>query len=182
VAGDSTASGQFDEFYRATARRTLRYAYALTGELTSAQDLAQESYVRAWQRWRTVSGYDNPESWLRVVLTRLASDRWRHLAVRRRFHDSARPPGPMQPPGEDTVLLTRALRELPLPQRRALALHYLLDLPISQIAAETGASEGTVKSWLARGRTALAHLLATERTLATGSTLAMENTEEHHHA
>jgi RNA polymerase sigma-70 factor (ECF subfamily) len=180
VAGDSDASRQdvskrdasrqFDEFYRATARRTLRYAYALTGDLASAQDLASESYVRAWQRWRTVARYDSPESWLRVVVTRLANDRWRHLAVRRRFHDTARPAAPIEPPGEDTVLLTRALRDLPLAQRRALALHYLLDLPISAIAAETGAAEGTVKSWLARGRAALAAKLATQPT------------EEHNHA
>ena len=58
------------------------------------------------------------------------------------------------------MLLTQALRQLPMQQRRALALHYLLDLPVSQIAAETGAAEGTVKSWLARGRTALAAMLA----------------------
>jgi len=151
---------EFDEFYRVTARRTLQYAYAVTGDLGTAQDLTQEAYVRAWQRWRSVRGYEHAESWLRLVVSRLASDRWRHLAVRRRFQHSAQPAPPVPPPSEDTVLLTGALRQLPMQQRRALALHYLLDLPVSQIAAETGAAEGTVKSWLARGRTALAAMLA----------------------
>ncbi|HWB35904.1 MAG TPA: sigma-70 family RNA polymerase sigma factor [Rugosimonospora sp.] len=150
----------FDEFYRATARRTLRYAYGLTGDLGHAQDLTQEGYVRAWQRWSTVTGYDDAEAWVRMVVTRLATDRWRRLAVRRRFAEQARPVPPVPSPGEDTVLVTAALRRLPLAQRRVLAMHYLLDLPVSRIAAEVGVAEGTVKSWLARGRTTLAALLA----------------------
>ncbi len=166
----SARADDFDEFYRATAHRTLRYAYAVTGDLGHAQDLTQEAYVRAWQRWRTVTGYDNAEAWLRVVVTRLATDRWRRLAVRRRFAERDQPVPPAQPPSEDTVLVSTALRRLPLQQRRVVAMHYLLDLPVSQIAAETGTAEGTVKSWLSRGRTTLAELLAEARP------------EEHNHA
>ena len=78
MARSSAAAGQFDEFYRGTAQRTVRYALALTGELGVAQDLTQEAYIRAWQRWSTVAGLDNAEAWLRVVVTRLAKDRRRH--------------------------------------------------------------------------------------------------------
>jgi RNA polymerase sigma-70 factor, ECF subfamily len=152
-------SEDFDEFYRATSRRTLRFAYAMCGDLTTAQDLTQEGYVRAWQQWRSVSGYENPEAWVRVVVNRLATDRWRHLRVHHRFEASARPPRPSDPPGEDTVLLTAALRKLPARQRQVLVLHYLMDMSIVDIAAETGAAEGTVKSWLGRGRSALAALI-----------------------
>lgn len=65
------------------------------------------------------------------------------------------------PPSEDVVLLVRAMRTLPAAHRRALALHYLLDRSVSEIAAETGASTGTVKSWLSRGRAGLAAALGT---------------------
>jgi RNA polymerase sigma factor (sigma-70 family) len=58
------------------------------------------------------------------------------------------------------VLLVGALRTLPVPQRRALVLHYLLDRSVAEIAGETGASVNTVKSWLSRGRAALAAVLA----------------------
>jgi len=150
----------FVEFYRATSPRTLRYAYGLTGDLPQAQDVVQEAYARAWQRWRKVRGYDDAEAWLRLVVTRLVFDWWRHLAVRRKA-PTARV-GVVSPPSEDTVLLTTALRQLPEPQRRALALHYLLDLPIGQIATETGVPEGTVKSWLSRGRAGLAEALREE--------------------
>jgi RNA polymerase sigma-70 factor (ECF subfamily) len=51
------------------------------------------------------------------------------------------------------------MRDLPEKVRRALALHYLLDRSIADIATETGASPNTVKSWLHRGRSLLAAAL-----------------------
>jgi RNA polymerase sigma-70 factor (ECF subfamily) len=57
------------------------------------------------------------------------------------------------------VILVRALRALPLVQRRALVLHYLLDRSVADIAAETDTNVNTVKSWLARGRSGLAAVL-----------------------
>jgi hypothetical protein len=44
--------------------------------------VVQEAYVRAWQRWRRLHGYERVEGWLRLVVTRLCTDRWRHLRVR----------------------------------------------------------------------------------------------------
>ncbi|MEU4561652.1 SigE family RNA polymerase sigma factor [Actinoplanes sp. NPDC023936] len=152
----------FDGFYRDTSRRLMRYAYGLTGDPGEAQELVQEAYARAWQRWRRVSGYEDPEAWLRLVVNRLSADRWRRLFVRRE-HAAAAPPAPaVPPPSDDVVLLVRAMRTLPATHRRALALHYLLDRSIAEIAAETGTSTGTVKSWLSRGRAGLAAALGQE--------------------
>ncbi|MEU4241627.1 SigE family RNA polymerase sigma factor [Actinoplanes sp. NPDC026619] len=147
----------FDSFYRDTSRRLLRYAYGLTGDPGEAQDLVQEAYARAWQRWRRLVDYDEPEAWLRLVVNRLATDRWRRLGVRRLRGLDA--PAPVEPPSEDVVLLVTAMKTLPAAHRRALALHYLLDRSVAEIAAETGASIGTVKSWLSRGRAGLAAAL-----------------------
>ena len=147
----------FDAFYRDTSRRLLRYAYGLTGDPGEAQDLTQEAYARAWQRWRRLTGYEDPEAWLRLVVNRLATDRWRRIGVRRAYAPAPAPP--VEPPGEEVVLLVRAMRTLPAAHRRALALHYLLDRSVAEIAAETGASTGTVKSWLSRGRAGLAAAL-----------------------
>lgn len=152
-----TAPGSFEAFYHGTSGRLLRYAYGLTGDMAEAQDFTQEAYVRAWQRWKRLRDYDNPESWLRLVVTRLATDRWRWLRVR----GGGLPPGePIPPPGEDLVHLVAELKRLPMPQRRALVLHYLLDRPVADIARETGVSVNTVKSWLLRGRASLAARLA----------------------
>ncbi len=145
----------FDRFYRETGARVMRYVYALTGDLTAAQDLTQEAFIRAWQHWERVSAHDNPESWVRVVAARLVTDRWRRMAVRRRSIPAGLPDH-VPPPSEDTVLLVGALRAIPVRQRQVIVLHYLCDLPVAAIAAEIGAPEGSVKAWLARARAALA--------------------------
>lgn len=147
-------AAEFEHFYLGTRRRLLRYAYGLTGDLAEAQDFTQEAYARAWSRWRRLRRYDQPEAWLRLVVTRMATDRWRWLALRR-----AQPPPRetlVDPPGDDHMLVVAALKHLPLNHRRAMALRYLLDLTVAEIAAETGANENTVRSWLARGRASLA--------------------------
>jgi RNA polymerase sigma-70 factor, ECF subfamily len=152
--------GSFDEVYRATSRRLLHYAYALTGNLGEAEDLVQEVYIRAWQRWNHLRSYESIEAWLRLVLSRLATDRWRRLRSLRTALSRTGPPGHADPPGDEAMLLVWAMRRLPEPQRRAVALHHLFDLPVDEVATEIGVPVGTVKSWLARGRTALGAVIA----------------------
>jgi RNA polymerase sigma-70 factor (ECF subfamily) len=141
----------------------LRYGYAVTGDLPDAQDVVQEAYTRAWRDWRKLQHHPAPEAWVRVVVARLAVDRHRREAGWWRAVTRSGPPPPsVAPPGDETVLLTTALRRLPGNQRQALALHYLFGLSIAEIAEEAGAPPGTVKSWLSRGRAALAQLLTEE--------------------
>ena len=61
----------FEEFYQATRHRLVTFLYAMSGDRADAQDAAQEAYVRAWQRWSSISAYDDPEAWLRTVGYRL---------------------------------------------------------------------------------------------------------------
>jgi RNA polymerase sigma-70 factor (ECF subfamily) len=59
-------------------------------------------------------------------------------------------------PSPERVALVAALATLPATQRRAMVLRYLADLTVAEIAEREGVAEGTVKSWLSRGRTAVA--------------------------
>jgi RNA polymerase sigma-70 factor (ECF subfamily) len=145
----------FDQFYGATARRLVRHAYALTGNLADAQDVAQEAFARAWQRWESVRAYDSPEAWVRRVATNLATSRVRRdRTARAAAHQLVAKDIPEISP--DTVALVAALRTLPERQRVVLVLHYLADLPVGQIAAELRCPIGSVKAWLSRGREDLA--------------------------
>ena len=87
----------FDEFYRGSRQRLLGFVYVLTGNLAEAQDAVQEAYIRAWQRWSTVRGYDDPEAWLRVVASRIAVNRrpapFKRYRVRVRLKLRAPPDG-----------------------------------------------------------------------------------------
>jgi RNA polymerase sigma-70 factor (ECF subfamily) len=157
----STATQDFDGFYAASRDRLLHVLYAMTGDLAEAQDVVQEAYARAWQRWAQVSEYDEPAAWVRTVAWRLAISRRRkarnRVAAALRLH--AQPARPVEP-SPDTAVIVQALRRLPDAQRRTLALHYLCDLSVDAVAEETGVSAGTVKSRLSRGRDALAAVLA----------------------
>jgi RNA polymerase sigma-70 factor (ECF subfamily) len=152
----------FDEFYQGTRSRVLTYLYSVSGDLAEAQDAAQEAYARAWQHWNRVSQAGHPEAWVRTVGWRLLAARWRSARARRRALSRLDAPPPVAPPSEDTVTLVAALRQLPDAQRQAIVMHHLLDLPIAEIAAETGVAEGTIKARLSRGRTALAELLGSQ--------------------
>ncbi|HEX2773816.1 MAG TPA: SigE family RNA polymerase sigma factor [Micromonosporaceae bacterium] len=155
------ADDGFEEFYRTTRHRVVTVLYALGGDLAEAQDAAQEAYVRAWQRWQRVSGYGDPEAWVRTVGYRLLINRWRK--IRNGFAAYVRhgpEPAPAAP-SENTVALVAALRRLPEEQRQAIVLHHMADLSVAEIAAQTETPAGTVKARLARGRRALAELLDT---------------------
>jgi RNA polymerase sigma factor (sigma-70 family) len=151
--------GPVGELYAASYRRLVFQLYAVTGDLGEAQEAVQEAFVRALCVPGRLARLTNPESWLRRVAVNVARSRHR----RRRLLDallrrSAAPPAvPELSP--DHVFLMAALRGLPIGQRHALALHYLADLPIDEVARTLDVSVGTVKSRLARGRAALAALL-----------------------
>jgi len=151
---------EFDDFYRGSRDRLLGLVYLLTGDLLEAQDAVQEAFIRAWQRWETLSRYDQPEAWVRMVACRIATSRWRSMRRGlRAHHRAAEPARDAAPPGVDMLDVVAAMRRLPEEQRVAIALHYLVGLPIAEVARETSAPEGTVKARLARGRRALAPLL-----------------------
>ena len=154
-------TASFDGFYGATRRRMVAYAYALTGDAAEAQDAAQEAYARAWEHWRTVSGHEDCEAWVRKVVWRIAANRWRHLAAGSRASVRLGPllPVPAEPSG-DRVSLVAALQQIPDSQRRVIVLRYLYDLTVAEVAEETGAPMGTVKSRLARGLEALAPMVS----------------------
>jgi RNA polymerase sigma-70 factor (ECF subfamily) len=149
----------FDVFYSATVRRVVIEVYAMVGDLAEAEDAVQEAYVRAWQRWRRISGYADPAGWVRTVAYRIAVSSWRRARNRRKAHASVALSELSAEVSTDTIALAAALRELPVAQRRAIVLHHLVGLPVVEVAAETGASISAVKARLSRGRQALAGLL-----------------------
>lgn len=152
----------FDVFYATSFRRLVGQLYAMTGDFAEAQDCVQEAFVRAWGRRSALDS--GPEAWVRTTAWRLAVSRWRRTRRALGLLDQIPPPQP--PPGPDVTqtALLQALRRIPAAQRRAIVLHHLCDLSVSQVAAETGTPPGTVKARLSRGRAALAALLVDEPT------------------
>ncbi|MFF0447383.1 sigma factor-like helix-turn-helix DNA-binding protein [Streptomyces sp. NPDC004609] len=160
AADRGAVRAEFDACYLSRAKQLIAAVYAMTGEVTEAEDAVQEAFARAWQRWdRLTAGGEDPTPWIRTVAMRLAVSSWRKSRNRARAHARHGPPPDLPGLGPDHVVLVDALRRLRPDQRRAVVLHYLLDLPIAVVAEETGATPGAVKTRLRRARTALgAHL------------------------
>lgn len=152
---DTTLRDVFDASYR----RLVVQLYGVTGSLDEAEDLVQEAFVRAAAIERRFLRVDNHEAWLRTTAVNAHRSRWRKLRNGRRAYARMLPP--RDPAGlEQHLEIIDALRALPEAQRHVIALHYLADLPVVQIAEELGVPAGTVKSRLSRGREALASRLA----------------------
>jgi RNA polymerase sigma-70 factor (ECF subfamily) len=150
---------QVAELYRVGFRRLVVQVYAVTGDMGEAQEAVQEAFLRALAAPRRIAGLANPEAWLRRVAVNTARSRHRRRRILARLLHRVPPAPVVADPSPDHVVLMAALRRLPTGQRDALALHYLADLPVDEVAETLGVSPGTVKSRLSRGRVALAALL-----------------------
>src|SRR3954467_14502477 len=60
---------RFDDFYTAEYPSVVRLAFALTGRLAVAEEMAQEAFLAAYRRWNRISRYDEPGAWVRRVVT-----------------------------------------------------------------------------------------------------------------
>ncbi len=150
----------FDEFYAGSVRRLTSQLHAMTGSRAEAEDAVQEAYARAWRRWGRVSGYGDPEGWVRTVAYRITVSSWRKTVSRAAAHRRHGPPDDAAGLSPDYVAIIAALRQIPPSQRQAIVLHHLVGLSVSEIAQEAGVPSGTVKARLSRGRRALAVLLS----------------------
>ena len=142
-----------------------------------AEDLAAEAFLRAY---RALRGYDagrierlDLRPWLLTILLNTARNDRRDAARRPRTDGAADPPdraSPAPAPDEraETIDLGDRLAvlvaELPVAQRTAVVLRHVVDLPVAEVAAVLGCTEGTARSHAARGLAALRTRLSAEET------------------
>ena len=140
----------FDEFVAARSPHLLRIAFLLTRNQPAAQDLLQDTLLKAWFAWPRISA--DPVAYVRKVLfnTFLSGlrQRWRGELPSDSLPDAG------QPDRADTIAdrlaLWQALGRLPRKQRALVVLRYFEDLSEAQAADVLGVSGGTVKSQTSR--------------------------------
>jgi RNA polymerase sigma-70 factor (ECF subfamily) len=154
----------FDEFYRDEYRAVVGLAYALSGSRTASEDIAQDAFVAAHRDWEHIGRYDNPGAWVRRVVANLSVSLFRtkvreaKAMTRLRGRTQAIP----AMPAEDAEFW-KAVRSLPKRQAQVIALHYLEDRSVADIAATLGCTESTVRVHLHKGRASLARRLGVTR-------------------
>jgi RNA polymerase sigma-70 factor, ECF subfamily len=154
-------------------------AYNLARHITrndhDAQDVVQESYLRALRYWHSFGGAQ-PRAWLLAIVRHTAAnartmDQLQHLTTE--FNDalhsdviSENGPARDLDRTESIALLHEALDELPTQFREVLVLRELESLSYEEISRIIRAPIGTVMSRLSRGRARLAALLVSAREIA----------------
>jgi RNA polymerase sigma-70 factor (ECF subfamily) len=128
----------------------------LTGNVWTAEEIAQDALLRAHRDWQRICDYEEPGAWVRRIAINLAISRLRRAGreVRALMQLAGRRAEDWHMP-EPSREFWAVVRSLPRRQAAVLALHYYEDLPIADIASVLGMAEGTVKAHLHKGRDAL---------------------------
>jgi len=132
---------------------------------SEAEDLLQDTYLRAYSRLRSFRGEGDPVGWLRRIAVRLALNRIRAKKLRRWLPLSSGGEGEGPEPSTEDLLpdavaalaqqrarLEELIEKLPAKARVAFSLRVLDDRPYDEIAEAIGSSEATVRSLISRSR------------------------------
>lgn len=155
-AGDRPALGRLIARWQP---RLLRHAWRVLGDSERARDVVQESWLDILKGIGRLDDVAAFPAWAYRIVTRRCQ---RHFVAAGRTwptaeHDEAQqqPEAAEQDPGElaaELSLVLQAIARLPAPQRVALALFYLDDLSVAEIAVATDVPPGTVKTRLMHAR------------------------------
>lgn len=152
--GDATAAAAFIRATQADVWRLCRHL----GDPSTADDLTQETYARAWRSLPAFRGDASARTWLLSIARRTAADAVR-TATRRRRLDALLPRPERVPDPAGGIAATALLAELPVEQRSAFVVTQLLGLSYDEAAGVCGCPVGTIRSRVARAREALVRLV-----------------------
>lgn len=164
--GDAAAFRELSDRY---LPKILTYAARLSRNPTEAEDIAQETFLRAWQHAPDYKPKGRASTWLFAIAHNLAIDRMRRR--RRRPEDFevdderdaapySRGPGQLLERKEKVLTVQQALDQLPERQREALVLSHEQGLSNPEIAQVLDTSVEAIESLLARARRGLRVLLS----------------------
>lgn len=153
MAISETTEAAFERAYEAHWSDVFRFALAWTNDWTAAEDLAQEAYLRLWDR-RAQLDWDRPAlPWLLVTTRRLATDRFR--ALRRRLLPTS-PPATLDEATQARWLdVCAAMAVLSSLERAALVMTAMKGATYEEAAQVLGTTAGALRAAVSRARTKL---------------------------
>lgn len=148
AAAEARLETLIDEHYPAVLSHAL---YLTCGDTAWAEDVVQETFVRAWRHWeRMTPEHGSVRGWLMRVTHNLVMDGYRSARMRRGEVPLDEAEEVALPEWTDQILsahlVREALRHLPDVHRRALEATYLCDQTAAQAARRLDIPVGTVKS------------------------------------
>jgi RNA polymerase sigma-70 factor (ECF subfamily) len=175
-AGNAAPAGEhgaadFEAFFLRYEHQITSYLWRLTGDEQSASELAQETFLRAWQHFAAVREYERPLAWLFRVATNLARQQHRRRrapvgqATSLDDEDEVEAPeGDPSPRVAERELVRQTLLELTFQQRAALILCEVHGMSCAEVGELLHLSRGAVKMalWRARERFRVRYLRESE--------------------
>jgi RNA polymerase sigma factor (sigma-70 family) len=139
----------FEQFLDDRYGRVVNTVRVIVGNTATAEDITQEAFARAYLSWAKLWPDGNPAGWVHRVATNLALS-WRRRAARevRALQRVFKRSQLSTPAPEVYPELHAAVASLPPRQRAAVALYYVMDLSVDEVAETMGCPSGTVKSLL----------------------------------
>lgn len=149
---------EFETWYRAEHPGLVASLAVAASDVALAEDAAAEAFARAFARWGRVQEMDSPTGWTYAVALNVLRRHVRRRAVEERL---LRRTVVRQAPHEEAISpeVWDAVGALPLRQRTAIALRYVLDLSQAEIATVMGIAPGTVSATLTAARSRLSVVL-----------------------
>jgi RNA polymerase sigma-70 factor (ECF subfamily) len=144
VAEDPTAA--FEEFFATERTRLHRALFAITGSRAEAEDIAQDAFLRVWERWDRVGSLDDPAGYLHRTAMNVFRDRRRRLvlSLKRAVHPS--PDWNEYDAVEARSVAASVLGSLPPRQRAALVLTEGLGYSAEEAGRMLGIKGSTVRA------------------------------------
>lgn len=153
----------FDEWYRGEHPKLLRALVVIAGSTVEVAEVVDEAFARAYERWERVGRMDSPAGWTYRTALNLVRRRGRRAAMESLLHRrSTEDRSWRSPPADWSPEVWDGLRALPVRERTAIALRYVADLSVQDIAVTMAIAPGTVGSTLHSARQHLAVLLGDE--------------------
>jgi RNA polymerase sigma-70 factor, ECF subfamily len=159
AAPEMAVASTFEEFFLAQHEQLYQALYLLTGDRYEADDLAQESLLRAYERWDQVGAMDSPVGYVYRTALNLHRSRLRSLVVRARRVIATIPEEDLSGSVAASQDVRDALAKLPRGQREALILVGWLGLDSDNAGRLLGIDAASVRGRLHRGRESLRQLL-----------------------
>jgi RNA polymerase sigma-70 factor, ECF subfamily len=155
VPGAEVATVEFEDLYRAERVRLVRAMLLMTGRVSEAEDLAQEAFVRVYERWPRVQTMDSPVGYLYRTALNLHRKRLRRVLVERRGRTVPDRAVRTSDVSDDRLDVLRAVTQLPIAQRQAVVLVDWLGFAPDEAGRLLGIEAVSVRGRLHRARATL---------------------------
>ena len=168
LQGDREA---FGEIVRRNQNLVSAITYSITGNIQQSEDLAQETFITAWQRLGELRHVEKLPAWLCGIARNLANNYLRRTETERRARtgstgteatlENVAAPATDETGYDETdseeqiALLWATLEQIPLQFREPLVMYYRQNQSVADIAAALELTEDTIRQRIARGRTFL---------------------------